>query len=63
VAARAVGLDVGPLSGFDRQKVDTAFLAETTWKSNFLINLGKGDASMLFGRLPRLDFLQACQIA
>ncbi|WP_430246151.1 malonic semialdehyde reductase [Neorhizobium sp. DAR64861/K0K2] len=62
VAARAVGLDVGPLSGFDRQKVDAAFLAETTWKSNFLINLGKGDASMLFGRLPRLDFSQACRI-
>lgn len=63
LAARALGLDAGPLSGFDRAKVDTSFFAGTTWKSNFLINLGKGDPSKLFARLPRLDFAEACRIA
>lgn len=63
LAARSLGLDAGPLSGFDRAKVDAAFLEGTTWKSNFLINLGKGDPSKLFGRLPRLEFTDACRIA
>ncbi|MBD8555079.1 malonic semialdehyde reductase [Rhizobium sp. CFBP 8762] len=63
LAARALGLDAGPLSGFDRQKVDDAFLGGTTWKSNLLINLGKGDPSKLFSRLPRLGFDEACLIA
>lgn len=62
LAARALGLDAGPLSGFDRATVDAEFLADTTWKSNFLINLGKGDPSKLLGRLPRLDFVDACRI-
>lgn len=62
LAARSLGLDAGPLSGFDRQKVDAGFLDGTTWKSNFLINLGKGDPSKLFGRLPRLNFADACKI-
>jgi 3-hydroxypropanoate dehydrogenase len=62
LAARALGLDAGPLSGFDRQKVDASFLQGTNWKSNFLINLGKGDPSKLFGRLPRLSFDEACRI-
>lgn len=63
LAARALGLDTGPMSGFDRQKVDQAFFAGTTWKSNFLINLGYGDPTKLFARLPRLDFEDACKLA
>ncbi|UHS63708.1 malonic semialdehyde reductase [Agrobacterium vaccinii] len=62
LAARALGLDTGAMSGFDKTKVDEAFFAGTTWKSNFLINLGYGDASKLFGRLPRLPFEDACQL-
>ena len=60
LAARALGLDTGPMSGFDKGKVDAAFFAGTTCKSNFLINLGYGDPSKLFGRLPRLTFEDAC---
>ncbi len=63
LAARALGLDAGPLSGFDKEKVDAGFLRGTSWKSNFLINLGRGDPSKLFGRLPRLSFDEACRIA
>lgn len=63
LAARSLGLDAGPLSGFDKGKVDAAFFAGSTWTSNFLINLGRGDASKLFGRLPRLEFEQACTLA
>ncbi len=63
MAARALGLDCGPMSGFDRQKLDQAFLAGTTWRSNFLLNLGYGDASQLGPRNPRLDFDQACRMA
>src|ERR1041384_2096597 len=63
LAARAMGLDCGPMSGFDNAKVDAAFFAGTTIKSNFLCNLGYGDASKLHPRSPRLDFDEACQIA
>lgn len=63
LAARALGLDTGAMSGFDKGKVDAAFFAGTTWKSNFLINLGHGDPSKLFGRLPRLAFEDACVLA
>ncbi|WLP53361.1 malonic semialdehyde reductase [Agrobacterium fabrum] len=63
LAARALGLDTGAMSGFDKGKVDAAFFAGTTWKSNFLINLGYGDPSKLFGRLPRLGFEDACVLA
>ena len=62
LAARALGLDCGPMSGFDRDKVDEAFLGGYGWKSNFLINLGHGDGEKLFPRNPRLDFDEACQI-
>jgi 3-hydroxypropanoate dehydrogenase len=62
LAARALGLDCGPMSGFDNQKVDEAFFAGTTVKSNFLCNLGHGDASKLFPRSPRLSFEEACQV-
>ncbi|MBO9657073.1 MAG: malonic semialdehyde reductase [Agrobacterium tumefaciens] len=63
LAARSLGLDTGAMSGFDKAKVDAAFFAGTTWKSNFLINLGYGDPSKLFGRLPRLAFEDACVLA
>jgi 3-hydroxypropanoate dehydrogenase len=62
LAARALGLDCGPMSGFNNQKVDEAFFAGTTFKSNFLCNLGHGDASKLFPRSPRLSFEEACQV-
>lgn len=62
LAARALGLDCGPMSGFDNAKVDAEFFADKPWKSNFLINLGYGDAQQLHPRNPRLDFEDACQI-
>ncbi len=62
LAARALGLDCGPMSGFDNAKVDAAFFAGTTIKSNFLVSLGHGDTSALFPRSPRLAFDQACRI-
>ena len=63
LAARALGLDCGPLSGFDAGAVNREFFADSTWRVNFLCNLGKGDPDRLFPRLPRLDFAQACRIA
>lgn len=64
MAARALGLDCGPMSGFDQAGVDAEFFAGTPVKSNFLVNLGYGDPGHnLFGRLPRLDFSEAAQIA
>jgi 3-hydroxypropanoate dehydrogenase len=62
LAARSLGLDCGPMSGFDNAKVDAAFFAGTTVKSNFLCNLGHGDAGKLHPRAPRLSFDEACQI-
>jgi len=62
LAARALGLDCGPMSGFDNAKVDAAFFAGTTIKSNFLCNLGHGDASKLHPRSPRLSFEEACKV-
>jgi len=62
LAARALGLDCGPMSGFDNSKVDAAFFAGTTVKSNFLCNLGHGDASKLYPRSPRLTFDEACRV-
>jgi 3-hydroxypropanoate dehydrogenase len=62
MAARALGLDCGPMSGFDNAKVDEAFFAGTAVKSDFLINLGYGDAEKLFPRSPRLAFADACRI-
>ena len=60
MAARAIGLDAGPMSGFDRAVVDEAFFAANGWKSNFLVNLGHGDGSGVFPRAPRLAFEDAC---
>jgi Nitroreductase len=62
LAARSLGLDAGPMSGFDNAKVDEAFFAGTAIKSNFLVNLGYGDPSVLFPRLPRLSFDEAARI-
>jgi 3-hydroxypropanoate dehydrogenase len=63
LAARALGLDAGPMSGFNRTIVDEAFFSGTTWRSNFLVNLGHGDPSKLFGRLPRMSFEDASRLA
>ena len=62
LAARAVGLDVGAMSGFDNAKVDELFLFDTGWKSNFLVNLGYGDPAGLFPRSPRLSFDEAARL-
>lgn len=62
MAARALGLDCGPMSGFNNQAVDDLFFAGTSVVSNFLCCLGYGDPSRLFQRLPRLDFDQACEL-
>ena len=62
IAARSLGLDCGPMSGFDMKKADELYFAGTTVKSNFLCNLGYGDPSGLFDRSPRLPFDDACKI-
>lgn len=62
IAARALGLDCGPMSGFNNAKVDEAFFAGTRIKSNFLCNLGYGDASKLHPRSPRPAFDEMCKI-
>jgi 3-hydroxypropanoate dehydrogenase len=62
IALRAVGLDTGPMTGFDRTKVDAEFFPDGRFKSNVLINIGYGDSSKLFPRSPRFDFDQVAQI-
>jgi len=62
IAARALGLDCGPMSGFDNAGVDVEFFAGTRVKSNFLCNLGYGDHSKVFDRLPRFDFASVCTL-
>ena len=62
IAARALGLDCGPMGGFDHEKVDGAFFPDGRWRSNFLCNLGYGDGENLRPRAPRLEFDEACQI-
>ena len=62
MAARALGLDCGPMSGFDTAKLDAAFFAGTSIRSNFLINLGHGDPASVHPRAPRLAFDEACRI-
>ena len=62
LAARGLGLDCGPMGGFDNARVDATFFPEGKWRSNFLINLGYGDPTKLFPRNPRLDFEEACRI-
>ncbi len=63
IAARALGLDCGPMSGFDNAKIDAAFFAGTSVKSNFICALGTGTTEQLFARGPRLAFDEACTIA
>jgi 3-hydroxypropanoate dehydrogenase len=62
LAARALGLDTGPMSGFDNAMVDETFFSGTTIKSNFLVNLGQGDPASIFDRSPRLGFDEAARI-
>ena len=62
LAARALGLDCGPMSGFDQQKLNAEFFPDGKWKSNFLCNLGYGDKGKLFPRGPRLTFDEACRV-
>lgn len=63
VACRSLGLDCGPMSGFDKKMVDETFFAGTSWRSNFICNIGYGDKAALHPRNPRLDFAEACRIA
>ena len=62
IAARAMGLDVGAMSGFSNATVDEEFFAESGWKSNFLCNIGYANETALFQKLPRFDFDEICEI-
>jgi nitroreductase len=62
VAARALGLDCGPMSGFDAQRLNAEFFEGSSWRVNFVCNLGYGDASALYPRAPRLPFDVACRV-
>lgn len=62
IAARALGLDAGPMSGFDAAAVDAAFFPDGRWRANFLCNLGYGSEAGLHPRNPRLGFAEACRI-
>jgi 3-hydroxypropanoate dehydrogenase len=62
LAARAIGLDVGGMSGFDNKKVDAEFFPDGRVKSNFLCNVGHGDPSKVMPKLPRLSFEEACRV-
>lgn len=62
IAARALGLDCAPMSGFDNAAVDREFFAENGWQSDYVVNLGFGDTSTLWPRNPRLPFAMACDI-
>lgn len=62
IAARALGLDTGPMSGFNNAGIDQEFFADTDVKSNFICAVGHGDPAAVFERLPRLSFEEACQI-
>lgn len=63
MAARAVGLDCGPMAGFDADAVNAEFFADGRWRVNFVCNLGYGDHDKLWPRLPRLEFDEACTLA
>jgi len=63
IAARACGLDCGPMSGFDAEKLNREFFKESSFQANFLCNLGYGDKTRLFPRSPRFDFVDVCRIA
>jgi 3-hydroxypropanoate dehydrogenase len=61
-SARGLGLDCGPMGGFDTDKVNAEFFPDAQWKSILLLNLGHGDPAKLHARAPRLDFAEACRI-
>lgn len=63
LAARSLGLDCGPMSGFDKAMLTEAFLAEHGWEPNFLVSIGYGDPGKVFDRLPRLGFDDCCKVA
>jgi nitroreductase len=63
MAARALGLDCGPMSGFDADKLNAAFFPDGRYQANFLCNLGHGDPARLHPRGPRLSFEEACSLA
>lgn len=62
IAARALGLDCGPMSGFDAERLDAGFFPDGRWRANFICALGYGHEDSLFPRNPRLDFEAACRI-
>ena len=62
LAARTLGLDCGPMSGFDNVGIDNEFFSESNYKSNFICNIGYGDHNKLFDRSPRFDFDEVCKI-
>jgi 3-hydroxypropanoate dehydrogenase len=62
LALRSLGLDTGPMSGFDQAKVNETFLSEQGWKANFLLNIGYGDSGKVYPRAPRLAFDRVCKI-
>jgi len=62
LAARSLGLDCGPMSGFDPEKVNAEFFPDGKWKVNLICNLGYGDKEKLYPRAPRLEFAEACQL-
>ncbi len=62
MACRSLGLDTGPMSGFDAKKVNELFFKDTDYKINLMVNIGYGEEDSLFSRLPRLDFKEACSI-
>jgi 3-hydroxypropanoate dehydrogenase len=62
LAARALGLDCGPMSGFDATKVNAEFFPDGKWMANFICNIGHGDPSKLYPRQPRLSFEEACRV-
>ncbi len=63
MAARACGLDCGPMSGFDAEKVNAAFFSGTSYMANFICNLGYGDKDKVYPRSPRFNFEDVCKIA
>ncbi len=62
MAARSLGLGCGPMSGFDNERLDSIFFQGTSWRSNFLCNLGYGKRDVMYPRLPRLAFDEACRV-
>lgn len=62
IAIRAIGFDVGPMSGFDPGKVDAEFFADSSYRTNFLCGIGRGDPAKVLDRLPRLSFDEIAEV-